>query len=140
MAIIWFAITVFVYQKYIPSAPEEFLIVRIITLVILPLSIAFYYLAMPLISYCTLTDDMITIHKNAVVFRYKIKREELDYCRVNRRDLEFYNTKGKSIAIHLDWSNRAQVIQLIKKLQSFTQVYEGNSQRNIDLKNIDVLS
>ncbi len=138
MAIIWFAITLFVYQKYIPNAPDEYLMVRIITLVILPISIGLYYLAMPLINYCTLDDNMITIHKNAVVFRYKIKRDELECCRVNRNDLEFYTVKDKSFAIHLDWSNKEQVIQLIKKLQSFTQVYEGNTQTSIDLKDFDL--
>ncbi len=93
---------------------------------------------MPLINYCTLDDNMITIHKNAVVFRYKIKRDELECCRVNRNDLEFYTVKDKSFAIHLDWSNKEQVIQLIKKLQSFTQVYEGNTQTSIDLKDFDL--
>ena len=140
MAILWTAITVYIYQRYIPSADPEYLLVRIITLVVLPGLIAVYYFAMPLISYCKLTDKVISIHKSAVIFRNKIKREDLDYCRVQRQDLEFYLKNGKDYAIHLDWSNKEQAVALIKKLQSFTTVYEGNSQRSIDLKDIDVLS
>ncbi len=140
MAILWAAITVYLYQRYIPSTDPEYLLVRIVTIVILPGLIALYYLAMPLISYCKLTDKEISIHKSAFIFRNKIKRDDLECCRVHRRDLEFYHKNGKNYAIHLDWSDREQAIALIKKLQSFTNVYEGNSQRNIDIKDIDTLS
>lgn len=140
MAILWTAITVYIYQRYIPSTDPEYLLVRIITIVILPALIALYYLTMPLISYCKLTEKKISIHKSAIIFRNTIKREDLECCRIHRRDLEFYHKNGKNYAMHLDWSNKEQTIELIKKLQSFTNVYEGNSQRIIDLKDIDTLS
>lgn len=140
MAVLWAAITFYIYQKYIPNAEAEYLLPRLILVIILPLIISVYYLAMPLINYCTLTDTHISIHKSAIILRTKIKRSDLECCRVQRRDLEFYLKNGKNYAIHLDWSNREQAIALIKKLQSFTPVYESNSNRNIDLKNIDVLS
>jgi len=140
MGILWSAITVYIYQRYIPSTDPEYLLVRLITLVILPGLIAIYYFAMPLINYCKLTDKEISIHRSALIFRNKIKRENLDCCRIQRRDLEFYQKDGKNYAMHLDWSDREQAIALIKKLQSFTNVYEGNSKKSINIKDIETLN
>lgn len=140
LAIIWFGMTIFLYQKYIPSAPEESLVRQFVALVVVPALVGVYYLLMPMINYCTLTDTHIKIHKSAIIIQQKIAKEKLDYCRVTGRDLEFVLKDGKIYGLHLDWCIKAEAIQLVKKLQSFTMVYDGHTTRSIDLKDIDVLA
>lgn len=139
MAGLWVAITVFLYFKYMPGTEAAYVAPRFFSLVIMPFSIAVYYFLMPKISYLTLDEEKISIHKNAVIIRTNIKISELDCCRVERNDLEFYTKKGKSHAIHLDWTNRDEAIALIKKLQSFTQVYDGGTNRQVNLSDIKPL-
>jgi len=140
MGIIWTAISIFLYFKYIPDSEAEFSQIRMVTLVALPALVAIYYYLMPLINYCKVTDRNVAIHKSMIIFTYKIKREDLACCRVLGRDLVFYSHKNKDYAIHLDWSNKEQVIDLIKHLQSFTQVYDGNSKRSININDISTLA
>jgi len=139
MAGLWVAITIFLYFKYMPNTEPEYFAPRFFSLVIMPLAVAIYYFLMPKISYLTLDDEKISIHRNAVIIRTNIKRDDLDCCRVERNDLEFYTKKGKSHAIHLDWTNRDEAIGLITKLQSFTQVYDGGTNRQVNLNDITPL-
>lgn len=140
MAALWFVFSVFVYYRWIATASEEYALIRVFSVLALTILIGVYYLSMPLINYVTLSNDKISIHQSSIIIRRRIKLEQLDCCRVSKRDLEFYLKNGRSFAIHLDWCNREQAIALIKKLQSTVNIYDGNSQRNINLKDIDVIS
>lgn len=140
MAIVWFLLTGFAYFRWVKNPPENLVVERVFLLLGLTLLIGIYYLSMPKISYCTLKDQKISIHQSSVIIRRTIKLEQLDCCRVSKRDLEFYLKNGRSFAIHLDWCQRDQAIELIKALQSSVMVYDGNTQRSIKLNNIEVFS
>lgn len=140
MALVWFALAGFVYIRWVANAPDEFLIQRAVFVLGLVIIIGIYYLMMPRISYVILDEQRISIHKSSVIIRQKIKKENLECCRVKERDLEFYLKNGKSYAIHLDWCEKDQVIAFIRKLQAFVNVYEGNTNKSVNLKDIDSIS
>jgi len=139
MAVVWFALAGFVYIRWVANAPDEFLIQRAIFVLGLVILIGIYYLLMPRINYIISDDEKISIHKSSVIIRQKIKRADLECCRVKDRDLEFHLKNGKSYAIHLDWCDKEQVISFIRKLQANVNVYEGETHTNINLSNIETL-
>lgn len=132
MGIIWGAISVYLFFRYLPNSAEQFFFIRMVTLVALPILIAIYYFVMPLISYVRVTEDKIIIHRSVIIFNFKIDRKNLDYVRMLNRDLVFYTKDDKVNSIHMDWVNRKDLIDFIKYLQSFVNVYEENSKIKVD--------
>lgn len=140
LGIIWAAISVYLFSRYIPDADPDYYLRRMITIVGLPILLSIYFFLMPLISYLKIDKDKILIHKSVIVFNFKIKRENLLNCRIMGRDLVFYTKNDQTFSVHLDWCNKKEVVKAIKHLQSFTMVYEGNTNNSINLSTIESLT
>ena len=136
MGIVWAAISVFLFFKYLPNTDPQYFLIRMISLVALPVLISIYYLAMPLITYANVTEDKIIIHKSIIIFNFKMDRKNIDYCRALNRDLVFYTKDDKVYTIHMDWVKKEELVNFIMYLQSFINVYEGNTKTKVNLEHL----
>lgn len=140
LGIVWAALTFYLFNRYIPETDGVYFSRRLISLVILPTLLSLYFFLMPFISYLKIRDDKILIHKSILIFNFKINRSDLLHCRVLGQDLIFFTKGEKNYTLHLDWCHRKQVIEAIRYIQSFASVYDGNSNRMINLSDIDIIT
>lgn len=139
MGLVWLGLTIFIFFKYIPNAPDAYQVQRTLLLMGLGVVITAYYFCMPLLTYAKIDDEKILLYRNGGLIKTKIYKENLVCCRVQRKDLEFHVGNERSHAIHLDWCNMEEVIPFIKEIQKTNVVYEGNGNTILDLNEIDKL-
>lgn len=136
MGLLFLGIAAFLYLTKLPEPGSEFYNKQLTFFVFLPVLISIYYFCMPLITYVKVTDKVIRIHKNSIIFAYKIDRNKLSFCKTSNRNLVFYMKDDKNYSMNMDWVDLEKLLDLIYHLQSFTAVYEEGTKTAVDVEKI----
>lgn len=139
LGILWIALALFLFVRVMPEIEEQYYVRQLLTMVALPLILSFYFFMMPRINYLTIKEDLIVVHKSVIIFKLKLNRSELLFCRVIDKDLIFYDTKDKMLTIHLDWCHKDDAIKALEHIQTFTKIFEGYSSEPLNISEIKCL-
>ncbi|MBN2796005.1 MAG: hypothetical protein JXR88_11405 [Clostridia bacterium] len=129
MAFIWLLISYFLLNNYVDKVDVSVLPV----ILVLPVLIIVYYIAMPLINYIVIDQELIQIHKSFIIFKHKVKVSEIHHCNIMNKDFVIFTKNEDVFPIHMDWMRKEEMISIFEII-SKTALIQDKEKKTVNLE------